>query len=424
MGDPWLLAAAVLTLLASAGAFSAAEVAVLGARPGRIEALAAEGRRDARRVLALQADPDAVALATALGRTLCLILAGVCVAPLAGRVLPSTSLWLRQGGLVALVVSAALVLARLVPRLVASRHRVGLALLFAHPLAAFVFVTRWWTAALVAVADAGLRLLREPAGAGRPSLGPEALLALLRRDGDARDVDEWELIRGVFRFSETPVRRVMVPRPAVVALERDTPPEEAAAQIVASGFSRLPVYQGSLDNVLGLVYVKDALGSLQGGRPVLLSELLRPVHLVPEGRQAGELLRELQRRRSHLAMVIDEHGSVTGLVTLEDLLEQIVGEIEDEHDTAEHAVERLPGGRLLVDGAFPVAELREHYAVRLPESDEYETVAGYLLERLGSVPEGGEVVVTQTHRLAVARVVRHRIVQVQVDPLPGAPAGS
>jgi putative hemolysin len=422
MGDPWLLWAALLALLALAGAFSAGEVAVLSARPGRIEALVAEGRRDARCVVALQADPDALTLATALGRTLCLVLAGVSAAALAGRILPGVSLWLRQTGLLLVVVSAALVLGRLVPRLVASHHRVGLALLLARPLGGFVALTRFWSAALVAITDGGLRLLRQPAGARRQSLGPEALLTLLRRDeGESQDAREWELIRGVFRFSEAPVKRLMVPRPRVVALERDSPPPEVAAQMVASGFSRIPVYHESLDNVLGLVYVKDALGRLQEGQPIVLSQLLRPVHLVPESRQAGELLRELQRRRSHLAMVIDEHGSVTGLVTLEDLLEEIVGEIEDEHDSDEQAVERLSGGRLLVDGTLPIAELRERYAVLLPESGEYETVAGYLLERLGSVPQGGEVVVTETHRLAVARVVGHRIAQVRVEPLPGTP---
>jgi putative hemolysin len=150
--------------------------------------------------------------------------------------------------------------------------------------------------------------------------------------------------------------------------------------------------------------------------------MLRPVNLVPESRHAGELLRDLQRRRSHLAMVIDEHGSVTGIVTLEDLLEEIVGEIEDEHDSGRRSVKRLPWGRLLVEGTCPIAALREEHELPLPESGEYETVAGYLMDRLGSVPQGGEVVLTETHRLTVARVVRHRIAQVRVEPRGDAPS--
>ncbi len=184
----------------------------------------------------------------------------------------------------------------------------------------------------------------------------------------------------------------MVPRPKIFALDVDTPPTEVGSLIVESGFSRFPVYEDTIDNVIGVVYVKDALRLLEKRQPVVIRKILHPVHLVPETKKVGELLKELQKRRTHMAVVVDEHGSVSGLVTLEDLIEEIVGEIQDEYDWEERAIERMRDGSMVVDGTASAAELRETYEIPLPESGEFETIAGFMLERLGSVPKGGEVV--------------------------------
>ena len=205
------------------------------------------------------------------------------------------------------------------------------------------------------------------------------------------DQTEMEIIHSVFEFTDMPVRKVMVPRPKVFALDADTPPGEVGSLIVESGFSRIPAYEGSLDNVVGVVYVKDALRLLEKRQPVVIRKILHPVHLVPETKKVGELLKELQKRRSHLALVIDEHGSLSGLVTLEDLIEQIVGEIQDEYDWEERPVERQRDGSMVVEGTLSASELRETHDVPLPEG-EFETVAGFMLAELGRVPKGGEVV--------------------------------
>ena len=173
------------------------------------------------------------------------------------------------------------------------------------------------------------------------------------------DQTEMEIIHSVFEFTDMPVRKVMVPRPKIFALDADTPPSEVGSLIVESGFSRIPAYEGSLDNVIGVVYVKDALRLLEKRQPVVIRKILHPVHLVPETKKVGELLKELQKRRSHLALVIDEHGSLSGLVTLEDLIEQIVGEIQDEYDWEERPVERLRDGSMVVEGTLAASELRE-----------------------------------------------------------------
>jgi putative hemolysin len=226
---------------------------------------------------------------------------------------------------------------------------------------------------------------------------------------------EVELIHSVFEFSETPVRKVMVPRPKVFAIDVDTPSEEALRIVVESGFSRIPAYQESLDNLLGLLYIKDALLLLAKRQPLQIRKLLHPVLFVPETKRVGFLLKELQRQRSHMAVVVDEHGSVTGLVTLEDLLEEIVGEIRDEYDWEERSVERLKDGSLVVEGTVSANELRERFDVPIPESSEFETVAGFILTRLGAVPKGGEVVAIGGHRLTVVDVERNRICKVKIE---------
>ncbi len=232
------------------------------------------------------------------------------------------------------------------------------------------------------------------------------------------DQTEMDMIHSVFEFSDTPVRKVMVPRPKIYALDVSTPPAEVGGLIVESGFSRIPAYEGSIDNIVGLVYIKDALRLLEKRQPVVVRKVLHPVHFVPETKKVGELLKELQKKRSHLAIVIDEHGSVTGLVTLEDLLEEIVGEIQDEYDWEERPVERLRDGSLVVEGTVSAAELRDRYAVPLPESSDFETVAGFMLARLGSVPKGGEVTVVGGYRLTVVDVERNRISKVKIEKLP------
>ena len=238
------------------------------------------------------------------------------------------------------------------------------------------------------------------------------------------DQTEMEIIHSVFEFTDTPVRKVMVPRPKIFALDADTPPGEVGTLIVESGFSRIPVYEGSVDNVVGVVYVKDALRLFEKRQPVVIRKVLHPAHLVPETKKVGELLKELQKRRSHMAIVVDEHGSVSGLVTLEDLIEEIVGEIQDEYDWEERPVERLRDGSLVVEGTVSAADLRERYEIPLPESSEFETVAGFMLEQLGSVPKGGEVVSLESWRLTVVDVERNRISKVKIERLPVASTAS
>jgi putative hemolysin len=298
-----------------------------------------------------------------------------------------------------------------------------ISLLVAWPILLLARASRWIIATLTA-STRGVLLLCGIRDIGPRTFVSEEEIKHLVTEGRAQgvlDQTEEELIHSVFEFSDTPVKKVMVPRPKMFTLDVDTPPGEAERLMVESGFSRIPVYDTSPDNMIGLVYIKDALRLLEKRQPVVLRKIVHPIHFVPETKKVGALLKELQKRRSHLALVIDEHGSLVGLVTMEDLLEEIVGEIQDEYDWEERPVERLRDGSMVVEGTLSGDELRRAYGVPIPESAEFETVAGFMLATLGSVPRGGEVVQVGDYRLTVVDVEKNRINKVKVEKVT-APA--
>jgi len=427
MPETWVLVAAIVLLLLGNGFFSGSEIAVISARKGKIEALIAEGSRPAQWVKELQDSLDNFLATAQIGVTLMGTLAGILggylasrhIEPVLARIAPSwLSPALAAGCLVGGgIVYFELILGELVPKAFAIRFSETVALLVAWPLRLLSRSSSGIVAFLTASTRAVLALcgIREP---GSRTFVSEEEIKHLVKEGRAQgvlDQTEMELIHSVFEFSETPVKKVMVPRPKIFGLNADTAPEQVGSLIVESGFSRIPVYEGSIDNILGLIYVKDAVRLLEKRQPVVLRKILHPAHFVPETKKVGPLLKELQKRRTHMAIVIDEHGSVAGLVTLEDLLEEIVGDIQDEYDWEERPVERLRDGSLVVEGTVPAAELRQTFQVPLPESPEFETIAGFMLDSLGSVPKGGEVVTVGEYRLTVVDVEKNRISKVKVE---------
>jgi magnesium and cobalt exporter, CNNM family len=432
MSEPVFIVLSIFFCLLGNGFFSGSEIAVITAKRSRIEALVAEGSRAAQRVKDLQDNMDHFLATAQIGVTVMGTLAGVLGGYLASKYLdpflhatapPWVPTALEATVLVGLgIVYVELVLGELVPKALALRHTETVALLVSLPLTFMSRGSRWVVAVLATSTRAVLRLFGIRDAGARTFVSEEEIKHLVKegRQQGVLDQTEMELIHSVFAFSDTPVRKVMVPRPKIYALDTATPPADVGGLIVESGFSRIPAYEGSIDNVVGLVYIKDALRLLEKRQPVVIRKILHPVHFVPETKKVGDLLKELQKKRSHLAMVIDEHGSVTGLVTMEDLLEEIVGEIQDEYDWEERPVERLRDGSLVVEGTVSAAELRDTYSVPLPESTEFETVAGFMLDQLGSVPKGGEVVTLSGHRLTVVDVERNRISKVKIEKLPVA----
>lgn len=226
--------------------------------------------------------------------------------------------------------------------------------------------------------------------------------------------EERELIHSIFEFGDTVVREVMLPRTDMLVVEADATVDEAIEMAITAGKSRLPAYENSHDNIVGLVFLKDlvARGAAgEGSEPVRQS--LRPAHVVPESKRVAELLREMQKEKFHMAMVVDEYGGTAGLVTMEDLLEEIVGEITDEYDADEPAVERLPNGSLRVPGRTPIDEVNELLDVDLPD-EEWDTVGGLVFNTLGHVPEEGECLQVDGLEFCAERMQGPRIVSVVI----------
>jgi putative hemolysin len=433
MSDWALLVGAIFLLLLGNGFFSGSEIALISARRSKVEAEIAKGSKAAQRVKALQEDPDTFLATVQIGVTLMGTLAGVLGGYLASRhlepVLAGLGLpaWLGPSMVAGAIVGGGivyveLILGELVPKALAIRYSEHAAFLVSWPIRVLAHASRLVIRLLTASTRAVLMLfgIREPSG--RTFVSEEEIKHLVKegREQGVLDQTEMELIHSVFQFSDMPVKKVMVPRPKVFALDVDTPPGEVERLMVESGFSRIPVFETSVDNIVGVVYIKDALRLLEKRQPVVLRKILHPVHFVPETKKVGELLKDLQKRRIHMSLVIDEHGSVTGLVTMEDLLEQIVGEIRDEYDWEERPVERLRDGSLVVEGTVPASELRDGFQVPIPVSNEFDTVAGFMLERLGSVPKGGEVVLAGDYRLIVVDVERNRISKVKIEKVPAS----
>lgn len=278
-----------------------------------------------------------------------------------------------------------------------------------------------------AVFEAPAFLARPVTGtAAVETIDPEPLEMLLEREegGEGIEEDEREMIRGVFEIGETAVREAMVPRPDIVAMEVESSLSAAAQKIVERGVSRMPVYEETIDNVVGMLYAKDILASqVAGEQDKNVRELMRQPLVVPEAKRVDEMLAQFRRSRVHIAIVLDEYGGTAGLVTMEDLLEEIVGEIEDEFDASAASVVRVSDNEIWLDGRASIDELKEIFDVQIDEGD-FDTVAGYVFERLGKIPAVGDTVQVNGLTIAVQSMTGHRIAKLRVRRQPTAPSAA
>jgi putative hemolysin len=252
-----------------------------------------------------------------------------------------------------------------------------------------------------------------------PYVSEQELLALadVAVEEDVIEREERQLIHSIIEFGDTVVREVMIPRPDMVAIEARATVNDAMEVVMAAGFSRIPVYEQGIDDINGLLYAKDLMRAVRDKRgEEHVRELAREANFVPETKRVAELLPEMQKQKSHMAIVVDEHGGTAGLVTLEDLIEELVGEIVDEYDVEEPPIEPLPGGDVRVNARMPIDELNELLDAEFPEGD-YDTVGGLVYYLLGHVPSEGETVDYDGRRLRAERVQGRRIGRVRISKL-------
>ena len=411
------------------GFFAAAEISVVATRRIRIRQLVEEGNKNALILKKFKEEPDRFLATIQIGITF----AGVFAAAIGGATavkiikpaiqeIPLTPVAASAEaisiGIVTIVITYfLLIFGELIPKSIAlaNPERTGLKtakLVDVFSKLAFVFVK---------ILTSSTNILLKPFGkkthAGRV-ITEEEVKMLIREGGEQGVFEpaEQALIHSVFEFTDMSVKEVMMPSTQMVTIGLNTPVDDIKTVISEEQFSRYPVIGKDLNDIRGILYVKDFLSALGKGA-VDIRKLIKPPYFIPEMMNISNLLKEMQRKRVHMALVIDEYGGVSGLVTMEDLLEEIVGEIRDEYDT-ESPVIQISEGVYLVDASISIRDLKEDYKIEIPESSEYETLSGFLLTTLQKIPKVGAIIEIESKKITVSEMVGQRISKIKLEKLP------
>jgi CBS domain containing-hemolysin-like protein len=419
-----LVAVAALILLN--GFFVAAEYGLVTVRRTRMQELAHRGSRRARQVLQITESPPRFIAAMQLGVTLTSLGIGALGEHALSRAFDPVVATLLAVFLAYLILTFFhVVIGELVPKAIALGHSERTALAVATPVRAFFTVTGplIWLLRRSTQFVLGLFGLSEPGAQG--AVHSEAELKMLVSESTERgeiEEGEQEMLYKVFDFADKEVDDVMVPRPEVVALSVDLPPEQALQAVLESPYTRYPVYRGSLDDIVGVLHVRDLIQAMheRGLASVEIADLIRAAYMVPETKDLAALLTEFRKQNQHMAIVIDEYGNMEGIVTLEDVLEEIVGEIEDEFDLPDESIERIDENTIRIDGTFPIDDFNEQFHVEMPQED-YHTVAGFVFGMLGRGAEPGDEVDYDGLHFHVDEVEGSRIQKLTVTFAPPPP---
>ena len=419
--DPVLLweLLGILFLLFLSALFSGSETAITSVSRLRVQGLAKEEEdKRAKVLLPLVENPSRMLSALLVGNNLVNVAMSVLAAAIFFQLFPSGGMALATITLTIVI----LIFGEITPKTYAANNAERMSLRIAP------FVSRWTDIAYPVVRvllPLTNRLTRLLGGnvENTEDLVTEAEIRQMIDVGEKEGVleeKEREMIESIFEFGEAKAKEVMVPRPDVVFVDINASFDDVLDTVVTSGFSRIPVYKGSEDNIVGLVYAKDLLELVNknGSKKVRLSELMRPAPLFPETKKIDELLREMQRKKQHMAVMVDEYGDVAGIVTIEDIIEEIVGEIRDEFDQEEELVEIIDESHALVDGSLNLDEVNERFELELVEEDA-DTLAGLVFSLFAKIPEEGESITWSDERteveFTVERMDRNRIEKVRLE---------
>ena len=389
---------------------AAAEAGLIYISRARVRMMAGQGVPQADILHAYVLEREALLHALALGRNLSMF---------ASASLVISVVTLERGadwGLLAAVIVAEVVLMALleaIPRAIVARDPERWSLRLARLIGTFKLIF----GGVASLIDLPARaMLRQP-----PE--EEELLRLmeLEENEGTMEEDERTMIRGVFGLDETTVREIMTPRTDIAAVDTESTPEEAIKLIIERGFSRIPLYEKNADTIVGIVYAKDLFRYLaEGSPPAHLADIARKPFFVPESKRVDDLLTEMRKQRTHMAIVVDEYGGTAGLVTIEDMLEEIVGEIVDEHDIGEELIVRVSDEEALMDGRVSIDEVNEMFHTNVDAQD-FDTVGGCIFHLLGRMPVVGDESETDGIRLRVLSMDGHRVKRVRVNAVEKAP---
>jgi putative hemolysin len=426
MGSPTLEIFLIIILIIFNGIFSAGETAIISLRKSKIKALVKE-RKDSRaeKLMHMKENPERFLSAVQIGITLFGTLASAIggtlavgyLAPLLSGVslFKSFSDTLALGIVVVVLTYLFLIFGELVPKYIGLSNKEKVSI-FIVPF--FDFVSRFFFLLVNVLSFStmffvkGLHLKHGEEHVGEGEI--KILLEEGRRKG-VFDRTEEELIHGVFQFADRSVKEIMVPKPNVYAIDIEDGKDKVLDYIIENEFSRYPVYRDSFDNIIGIVYHKEITKHIWRQTDTFkLEKILKKPFFVPETMEISILLKEMQRTRQHLSVVIDEYGTTVGIVTLEDIMEEIFGEIMDETDT-EDKIEKLRDGSYIIDSSFSIRDLNERLQLDIPESADYETLGGFILTQLQGMPKGGEIIYQGSYKFTVVGIAGRRITKIKFE---------
>lgn len=425
----------IVVLLALNGYFAAAEIALVSARRAALKAEVEEGSARARSVLRLTEDPSRFLAATQVGITLVGFGASATAAvtlaepvavalrrlgvPLVTDIAGGLSVFL-----VTLVVAyLTLVFGELAPKRLGLQRAEGVAKAVAGPISGLATLMGPVIWVLTKSTNGAARLLGVKPGAVRPGVTEEEIKLLVTEQGTLLD-EEKRMIHEIFKLGDTVAKEVMVPRVDMAMLEDTATISEAIVLFRRSGFSRLPVYHEDADSIVGILLLKDLVGpAAEGALGEPVTRFTRPTVFVPETKPILAILSDMQAARNHIAVVVDEYGGTEGIVTIEDIVEEVIGEIADEFDKENRYITVLGPGEWVIDAQLSAEEARERLGFDIPESEEYETLAGWVLMELGHIPVPGEVIERGDLHVTVEAVRRRRIARLRVSKTKDAHEG-
>ena len=426
----WIEAVLIIVLILANGFFAASEIAMIAMRKSRIDALLEKGVTAAAAVARLKNDPDRFLATVQIGVTVVSSFAsalggaaaiGYLKPQIAAIPISFVARWADAIALTIVVLPISylsLVFGELVPKSLALRYSEQIACFVARPIELLARVSAIFVKMLMASSNFVLRLFGGNNNESASFISVDEVKSLIR-EGTAKGIfneTERELIHSVFEFTDTPVKAVMKPRTEIHAIDAQSSLAEVAKDFVDSGFSRIPVFDGNLDKIIGILYNKDVFKALQERSDFRIRDHLHQAFFVPSTLPISELLKQLQRRRLAMALVVNEFGEVEGVVTLEDLVEEIVGEIRDEYDREERGpVERLPDGSLVIQGSALLKDLKTDFELPFEESPDYHTLAGFMLAKLKRIPRGGEWVEENGYKLTIVDMEGRRIVKIKLE---------
>ncbi len=405
-------------LLLLSGFFSASETAFFSISQTDIERMRNKNDFGSRQVVQLLAHPKKLLITIIIGNTIVNISAASLAAIVTLQISETLAIDIKIGILIDIIVVTFVILicSEIIPKVAAIRNSIRVAKNFALPLTIFYFLfsplvsifhtlTQWLTSAFRVSKN---RLL----------LSEEELRSIvdMGEEKGTLQQDEKEMIHSIFEFGETTVKEIMIPRIDMVCISTDSKLDSLLSLIRKHLHSRIPIYKDKIDNIIGIIYAKDLLSFVnrKSNGEADLEKLARPAYFVPEQKKIDELLREFQSQRIHMAIVVDEYGGTSGIVTLEDIIEEIVGEIQDEHDSEQPLYQKLSDNEYLVDGGMDLEEMNEELLINLPTEEGVETLGGFLFGLFGSVPREKQSVSYENYRFVIEKVIRRRITKVKI----------